>query len=1119
MLKLLGNLIEKRPLLVISVVILITIGFGILIPSLEMKTDFKDFMPEDDAVDANWRIIKTFGKTQLMMFLYIEKENADSAISVDAVREVEYIEKELLELEEVASSLSIITIIDQICFLEFGKNIENCTDEELGTVINDILKDDFPREVQTFKSDDPNEEIDFNRFPRISRGLSIDEMDIKNCHISLNDESFTFTFQVYDLSAFNSKIRSPVPLANVVEWHLDFENIIQPDPMLDIEYKITAHIEPKHVIWEIGKGPLKNILSILNIIRKGELVDCYKQEAYLWVKQKNTPISFPFPLETAEINFNVQSNSIDVKVSRDELSKYGIVLRYGFFELPAKLTNFRAGTRYFQTPILRLPWLRVVTNTSFALETLDKLINRPIIGKIANNLLKNFGNFTYDQFKELFENTEQFISLPDQIALKDIEEYWETCDIAPDFGPSDNMLFIRTPLYDEMKVNILGILSSDYEKSQTPSATIMIININSTSDYDNQIQATEYIVDKIEKIDSKYDQVSVIVTGDTVITSQINEVTMDSNQIIMPVIFIMIIAVLFIFFRRTSYVLLPLLALVVSTIWIFGTMVLLNIPFTTMSVAIVPLILGLGVDYSVHLSHHYRLELSRGKTPGEAIKKSVFEVGTAMFLAMLTTVIAFLSFLSATVPPLRDFGILLALGIFYTFITALTLQASVRYIRDKRKKNIKIISKKKFKLNEFMGKLAQAILKNQKKILAALIITTIVAGYGATQIETGFDLYSFLPEGNEAMDVFGKLEEDFPYVGQDQEYIFLEGDVAKSRVLNGIRLTHENLEDDTFVTKKSDDSVNAESIYSIISLAVSNNETLIEEYNIDRDTYIPRTDKDVEDLFDYLLDSQEYGILSQLLIHKNEDGKYDATVIRIYTNVGSAGRGTGELEKDLELLDEELNQDLANYGDVKTTVTGVWIITHRITSSLTESQFYSTIISLFLATLVLIIVYRRITLGLIAIIPVLISIVWILGAMYFIGYNLDVLTITVTSLTIGIGIDYAIHATERFRLVADKTGDINAALCETVSKTGGALLIAALTTALGFGVLVIAPMPPQATFGVIMVLTITFSLLTSVLVLPLILARWAKWSKKKKGYIISSKPPDKDFMDDINNSE
>jgi predicted RND superfamily exporter protein len=135
-------------------------------------------------------------------------------------------------------------------------------------------------------------------------------------------------------------------------------------------------------------------------------------------------------------------------------------------------------------------------------------------------------------------------------------------------------------------------------------------------------------------------------------------------------------------------------------------------------------------------------------------------------------------------------------------------------------------------------------------------------------------------------------------------------------------------------------------------------------------------------------------------------------------------------------------------------------------------------------------------------VPVTISILWILGSIYYLGYILNVMTVTVTCITIGIGIDYAIHATERFRLVADKTGDISKAVHETISHTGGALFIAALTTVCGFGILVFAPVPPQQQFGFIIAITIIYSFLTSVLVLPLLLARWAKWRKEKKGYII-----------------
>jgi predicted RND superfamily exporter protein len=138
--------------------------------------------------------------------------------------------------------------------------------------------------------------------------------------------------------------------------------------------------------------------------------------------------------------------------------------------------------------------------------------------------------------------------------------------------------------------------------------------------------------------------------------------------------------------------------------------------------------------------------------------------------------------------------------------------------------------------------------------------------------------------------------------------------------------------------------------------------------------------------------------------------------------------------------------------------------------------------------------------------------IWILGTMFYIGYSLNILTITVTSITIGIGIDYAIHATQRFRYTADRTGDFRTSVCETISQTGGALLIAALTTTLGFGILVFAPIPPQQQFGLILSITIIYSFFTSVLLLPIILYNWGYNRKKRKGFIISPKK-----YDDIEN--
>jgi len=207
----------------------------------------------------------------------------------------------------------------------------------------------------------------------------------------------------------------------------------------------------------------------------------------------------------------------------------------------------------------------------------------------------------------------------------------------------------------------------------------------------------------------------------------------------------------------------------------------------------------------------------------------------------------------------------------------------------------------------------------------------------------------------------------------------------------------------------------------------------------------------------------------------------------------------------MEILYNDLNENMVNYGDAESVVTGESSSTYTIMNSMTQSQIISTAISVLLASLVLIIVYRNPILGLISIIPVGISVLWIIGSVYFIGYSFNIMTIMVTSLTIGIGIDFCIHTTERFRLTADRTGDVCKAVSETVEHTGGALFIAALTTAAGFAMMILAPIPPEQQFGVITSLTIVYSYLTSIFVLPPILKIWGKWRRKKKGYIISSR--------------
>jgi predicted RND superfamily exporter protein len=1104
MLDQLGGIIEKRPWFVVGVILIITIGFSLFIPSLTFKTNFEDFAPDTEQVRANNRISDYFGKSSQTMILYIQKEQENTVLSIQALRDQYNLNKELLKMPEVNSTVSIITFIDPVCQMEFNKTVENCTDEQLKTALDDLFNPQSIEEMTLFSADDPNEPVDYPRAFLRSSKKTVDSADIKNCYISKDNTTLTFSFEVYSLSDLSPDLRPPFSKVSTMEWYLGFQNSLLP-PEYNLGYQIAARIEPTVHSWELGNSFLENIRQLIQKIRNREL-NMYNTSTFLWIQPPGQEMFFPLQLKTGNVTFNLKTNRIEISVSRKELSTYGIALQVGSFELPTKLTNFSAGVRYYQTPILHRPGGRIVINTSYLFSRLQRLQSRAVLGPVVSRVLQRY-NINLDDFSNLSGNMIGTNLLPSTFSFTAIQSLWMHADRVPDSGVSTTVFPLIPQLFTDLQINALAFISADFEQTKTAHASLFIVNLNlKDGDVDELRNVNAKIIDAINDFNQQYSSISIEATGEGVVTTQINDVAMDSMTIIGPAIFIIILCILFIAFRKPSYVFLPIIVFAFSCIWLFGTMALLGISFNIIAVALLPLNIGLGVEYSVNILFNYRTELRKGRTPAMAIRLSIKEVGIAIFLAWFTTFVAFLSFLSATLPPVRDFGIFLALGITNTFIITMTLLVSLRYILD-RKKSVSIPSSKQrtISMTSVMGRVAQKLLQNQKKVFLLTIVVCLVMGSAVTQLKSGFSMNQFIPQDNPALQLFSKISEDFPFSSQDQEYILIEGNIATVQLLQGLQSTHAKMNDDRYIARKADGSTKTESILTILQQAVANNQSLIEYFNIDEKTGLPRTNADVQKSFDYLSLSPEFEMQVSDLLY--EDGnEYRATIIRVYVDLGT---NTDDMTQEFEQLKQELNNDLSDYGEATSTVTGTLLITLSILKNMTESQILSTGICFLLAAIMLTLIYRNPILGLIAMIPVSLSMIWVLGSMYFIGYTLNILTITVTSITIGVGIDYSCYITARFRSVADETGDITKAVTETISRTGSAILIAALSSMFGFGVLAFAPIPPQQQFGIITAITLVYTFISSIVILPLVLAGWAKWRKKRKGYIISPGSPKK----------
>jgi len=235
--------------------------------------------------------------------------------------------------------------------------------------------------------------------------------------------------------------------------------------------------------------------------------------------------------------------------------------------------------------------------------------------------------------------------------------------------------------------------------------------------------------------------------------------------------------------------------------------------------------------------------------------------------------------------------------------------------------------------------------------------------------------------------------------------------------------------------------------------------------------------------------------LASRMIHA-EDGRIDMAAITFVV-------WTEDDDQAWELYDEmkEITSDLEVLEGVEEVhITGSTILTAVIIRSINDSQVTSLLLTITVSFVVLTIAFfieeRSLFLGGVATLPVVFCVIWIAGTMYITGIPLNVMTITIGALTVGLGITYGIHITHRFIEDERNEKDLLEASKKTILNTGSALFGAALTTVGGFGLLSFATMPPLQQFGQVTALAIIYSFLSSVVVLPVLLILWAKSRRK-----------------------
>ena len=619
--------------------------------------------------------------------------------------------------------------------------------------------------------------------------------------------------------------------------------------------------------------------------------------------------------------------------------------------------------------------------------------------------------------------------------------------------------------------------------------------------------------------------VSIKAIGMWTMMSEIGTLAQQDIGMLIPIALVVIVALLLIIYRDLFDTLIAILGIVIAVIWTFGISALFGVQMSTIAIAVPILILALGIDYSLHLVFRYREERMSGKDIRGAIAKTFGSVGQALILATVTTAIAFLSYLTSSMSALADFGLMCAIGIVCAFFAMLLLVPPLQIMRDRRarKKGKDPDEAKRYRRPEnddgdVLGRISgiggRMAAKRPWAVLGVVALIVAGFGYSATNMSYSFDMYDFIPDGTEAYDTLNYLNDNYT-ISQGQTSVLIYGDGWDVNTIRGIESSLQNMHADTESERipgiayidKDPDAVYVGTILSQINASapgglpgydiVFDAGGMLNDYS--SDPVMAATQQAVLRGWSNPADPSAAPLIAATA---SAAGYHDGEpVTRIIFAMTGATDGNDDLTIEMKDRINEACQPLADASLVFVT-TGQAIVLSVTMKEMNTSQMTALFVTIAFVLLILTIfmyyIDRSLLLGVMATIPTLISVVMVWGTMALLDIPMNVMTLTIASLAVGMGVTYGIHISHRYvtELVHNDL-DAKEAIKKATRETGKGVFAAAITTVAGFGVMVFSKILPMYQFGLITALAIAFGYLGAVFVLPSLLVIWGKYSKPK----------------------
>jgi len=568
--------------------------------------------------------------------------------------------------------------------------------------------------------------------------------------------------------------------------------------------------------------------------------------------------------------------------------------------------------------------------------------------------------------------------------------------------------------------------------------------------------------------------VTTVVTGMPVLFTQMEDMMGSSlrNMFIIAIgLMLLILAIIFTVRGFFAWRWLPLGVVIIGIIYAFGAMGVLSVPITMVSMAVFPVLIGLGVDYAIQFHNRYDEEARRGETVADAIIDSATHIGPAIGIAIVAACLGFVALFFSPVPMIRDFGRMLIIGVVACYVVAMFLLLSILYLNDRRKAAKttarKVVKKAETEKAGFVERglrhLAPWVIRNPAIILSIAVLATIGGLVADSHIKTETDEAKFISQNSPVMSNLRLLETLAG--GISSASVLVEAkDVTDPAVLTWMASVEEGIN-----TDYADSIVGTSSIADLVQQSSGGS--------------IPQDPQEIKQVLESLPAQMKKNLIN---------GDYTATNMIVNLR-----------EMDISqtrVLNEQLASDIASPPEGATaTLTGSTVVGVKLFDALTSGRTRMTLIGVAFIFVGLLLLFRlRLFRAVAAVLPIGLILGWSSGIMFLLGIKYTPLTATLGALILGIGTEFTILLLMRYYEERRKGEKPVEAMTTAVTKIGRAIIASGLTVMGGFAALLIArDFPILRDFGIVTMINVFFALVSTLIVLPTLVVLFDRWRERR----------------------